>query len=98
LPRGGDRDLLVATQMAMTNPQPIIDVDNAVKDPTRYFASPADVLNDTALSNGDKRRILQSWSLDAQLINEAESENMGGRPGDRSFLREAKLALLKLDE
>ena len=84
--------------MAMTNPQPIIDVDNAVKDPTRYFARPADVLHDTALSDDDKRRILQSWALDAELINEADSENMLGRPGDRSFLREAKLALQKLDE
>ncbi|MGB5132117.1 MAG: hypothetical protein WBO00_05855 [Steroidobacteraceae bacterium] len=75
----------------------MIDVENAVLDPTRYFSRPEEVLA-AALSNDDKRRILQSWALDAELISEAESENMRGRPGDRSFLREAKLALLKLDD
>ena len=81
----------------MTNQGNTIDVDTAVMDPTRYFSRPAEVLDVAALSVDEKRRILQSWALDAQLISEAESENMRGRPGDRSFLREAKLALLKLD-
>ena len=81
----------------MTNPGTRIDVDNAVMDPTRYFARPCEVLDDSRLNLDEKRRILQSWALDAQLISEAESENMRGRPGDRSFLHEAKLALLKLD-
>jgi len=67
-------------------------------DPTRYFSRPTDVLEDKRLSRDEKRRILQSWALDAQLIEEAESENMRGRAGDRPFLREAKLALLKLDD
>jgi len=40
---------------------------------------------------------LQSGALDAELISEAESENMRGRANDRSCLREAKLALLELD-
>jgi len=73
-----------------------IDVDRAVLDPTRFFAQPVDVLDIATLSRFQKRRILQSWALDAELINEAESENMSGRPGERSFLREARLALLKL--
>jgi len=83
--------------MLTMNQNTIIDVENAVMDPTRYFARPADVLDVAGLSQDEKRRILQSWALDAQLISEAESENMRGRPGDRSFLREAKLALLELD-
>ena len=74
-----------------------IDVDNAVMDPTRYFSRPCDVLNDPRLNRDEKRRILESWALDAELISEAESENMRGRAGDRSYLREAKLAMLKLD-
>ena len=81
----------------MTNQGTSIDVENAVMDPTRYFARPAEVLDAAALSVDEKRRILQSWALDAQLISEAESENMRGRPGDGSQLREARLALLKLD-
>ena len=74
-----------------------MDVDSAVMDPTRYFSRPAEVLDATDLSRDQKRRILQSWALDAELISEAESENMRGRAGDRSDLREAKLALLQLD-
>ena len=80
----------------MTSDQPDIDVDKAVMDPTRYFSRPCDVLDDTRLNHDKKRRILESWALDAELISAAESENMRGRAGDRSYLREAKLALLKL--
>lgn len=72
-------------------------VEDAVMDPTRYFSHPAEVLDDAWLNRDEKRRILESWALDAELISEAESENMRGRAGDRSFLREAKLALLELD-
>ena len=74
-----------------------MDVDNAVMDPTRYFSHPCEVLDDARLNRDEMRRILQSWALDAELISEAESENMRGREGDRSYLREAKLALLSLD-
>lgn len=74
-----------------------IDVDAAILDATRYFSRPCEVLDDVRLNRDEKRRILQSWALDAELISEAESENMRGRDGDRFYLREAKLALLKLD-
>ena len=81
----------------MTHPEARIDVDDAVMDPSRYFSRPAEVLDDARLSRDEKRRILQSWALDAELISEAESENMRGRADDRAYLREAKLALLELD-
>lgn len=74
-----------------------IDINSAVMDPTRYFSHPLEVLEAAGLNRDEKRRILESWALDAQLISEAESENMRGRAGERSFLRDAKLALLKLD-
>lgn len=82
----------------MTHPETSIDIDDAVMDPSRYFSRPAEVLDDPRLTRDEKRRILQSWALDAELISEAESENMPGRAGDRSYLREAKLALLELDD
>ncbi|MBM2854003.1 MAG: hypothetical protein HW417_931 [Steroidobacteraceae bacterium] len=81
----------------MANQGTRIDVDNAVMDPTRYFSRPCEVLDDARLNRDEKRRILQSWALDAELISEAESENMRGRDGDRLYLHEAKLALLKLE-
>ena len=81
----------------MTSPGIRIVIDDVLMDPSRYFSHPAEVLEDVRLSREQKRRILRSWALDAELIDEAESENMRGRPGDGSHLREARLALLKLD-
>jgi len=81
----------------MTDQLSELDVEAAVLDATRYFSHPCEVLLDARLNRDEKRRILQSWALDAELISEAESENMRGREGDRLYLHEAKLALLKLD-
>ena len=81
----------------MTSPGIRIVIDDVLMDPSRYFSHPAEVLEDVRLSREQKRRILRSWALEAELIDEAESENMRGRPGDGSQLREARLALLKLD-
>lgn len=81
----------------MTSPGIRIVIDDMLMDPSRYFSHPAEVLDDVRLSREQKRRILRSWALDAELIDEAESENMRGRPGDGSQLREVRLALLKLD-
>ena len=67
-------------------------------DPSRYFFAPGGgPRKHVRLNREQKRRILRSWALDAELIDEAESENMRGRSGDRSYLREARLALLELD-
>ena len=87
----------MSRQSVMTNSGTKIGVDNAVKDPTRHFSRPCEVLDDSRLNRDEKRRILQSWALDAELMSEAESENIRGREGDRLYLREAKLALLRLD-
>ena len=81
----------------MTNSGTRIVIDDVLMDPSRYFSHPAEVLEDVRLNREQKRRILRSWALDAELIDEAESENMRGRSGDRSYLREARLALLELD-
>lgn len=73
-----------------------LDVDAAVLDPAAYFACPMDVVKDKGLTQGDKLRILESWVCDAELLSQAESENMQGR--DRARLQEAKLALLELQK
>lgn len=74
-----------------------LDVEAAVLDPTRYFERPNSVLADARLDPAQKRRILESWALDAQRLSESEDENMTGGVTERPFLREAKLALLELD-
>ena len=72
------------------------DLDDAVKAPADHFASPMDVVNDGRFEWDEKLKILQSWAHDAELISQAESENMTG--GERPRLREAKLALLELQK
>jgi len=64
----------------MTAPGTRILIDDVLMDPSRYFSHPGEVLEDVRLNREQKRRILRSWALDAELIDEAESENMRGRP------------------
>lgn len=78
----------------MIDPAVKFDVDAAAIDAAEYFTAPTDVLDDLRLTQDDKRRILESWALDAQLLSQAEDENMRGT--DRPRLREVKLALLEL--
>jgi hypothetical protein len=73
------------------------DIDAIVLDPTRFYEQPKDVLADERLDPAQKRRVLESWVLDARRLSESEAENMPGRATERPFLREAKLALLELD-
>ena len=71
------------------------DIDTILKDPAKHFAQPRDVVAADSYTHDEKRRILESWALDAQLLTVAEEENMGG--SDRPGLREVKLALLELE-
>lgn len=66
-----------------------------VADPQEYFATPGAVLQDPDLGPHDKRRILESWRKDAELLSQAQAENMGG--GESARLREVELALAELD-
>ncbi len=70
-------------------------IETIIKDPVKHFSSPRDVVADQGLTLDEKRRILESWALDAELLTVAEEENMGGN--DRPGLREVKLALLELE-
>jgi hypothetical protein len=71
------------------------DIETIIKDPGKHFRAPREVVSDRQFTRDEKRRILDSWALDAQLLSVAEEENMGG--GDRPGLREVKLALLELE-
>jgi hypothetical protein len=71
-------------------------LEQVVKDPWDYFVSPMDVVTDTRYTRDEKKRILDSWALDAELLSKAEAENMAGQPGDRPRLQAVKLALLEL--
>jgi hypothetical protein len=72
------------------------DVGAVVNDPWDFFASPMDVVNDVRFTQEEKQKILESWALDAQLLSQAEAENMPGK--ERPRLQEVKLALLELQK
>lgn len=80
----------------MAKPQHEPSIDTIIKDPAKHFRTPGDVVADPSLNVEQKRRILESWALDSQLIAVAEEENMGGN--ERPGLREVKLALLELEQ
>ncbi len=71
-------------------------IETIIKDPVKHFRTPRDVVADTHYTRDEKRRILDSWALDAQLLAVAEEENMAGK--DRPGLRDVKLALLELEK
>ena len=70
-------------------------IDDLIKDPAKHYRKPGDVLADKRFTRDEKRRILESWALDAQLITVADEENMAAPK--RPWLREAKLALIELE-
>jgi hypothetical protein len=80
----------------MADRQRTPSVETIIKDPAKHFRRPGDVVADASLNVEQKRRILESWALDSQLIAVAEEENMGG--DERPALQEVKLALLELEK
>ena len=70
-------------------------VESVIADPTRHYASPMDVVHDESLDAEEKRKILESWKKDAELLSTAQDENMSG--GERPQLQDVSIALTELD-
>lgn len=73
---------------------PISDVDDVVFNPTRYFESPIEVVDEKVLDLDQKVALLLNWEWDEKLEEVAEEENMHGNKPD--ILRDIKMALAKL--
>ena len=71
-------------------------IESAISDPTRHYTCPMDVVNDESLDPEEKRKILESWKKDAELLSTAQAENMSG--GERPQLQDVNLALQELDQ
>jgi hypothetical protein len=71
-------------------------VEDLIANPHRHFGHPADVLKEPTLSADEKRRILESWKLDAQRLAESTAENMTG--GEETDLRDVAKVLVELNE
>ena len=91
---GACRTQINSSAYGNTNRKP--DLGAVVNDPWDFFASPMDVVNDVRFTQEEKQKILESWALDAQLLSQAEAENMPGKEWSR--LQDVKLALLELQK
>jgi hypothetical protein len=50
-----------------------------VNNPATVFEKPSDVVNDSKLSNEEKRKALDAWEQDARQLMTASNEGMPGR-------------------
>lgn len=71
-------------------------VEDIIANPQRHFDHPVDVLREPTLTADEKRRILESWKLDAQRLAESTAENMSG--GEETDLREVSKVLVELKQ
>lgn len=65
-----------------------------LKDPKQHFGLPDEVLKARSLSEQQKMEILKAWQLDAEELQVATEENMGG--GEPDLLDEVVEALGRL--
>lgn len=72
-----------------------IDVEQAAFNPTRFFKSPRQVLEEPSLAERDKIQILRSWKYEVILQEIAVEENMPvtSAPDLLSEIEKALLAL-----
>lgn len=73
-------------------------IDDAIADPTRRYKSPMQVVEDPSLSLDEKRQILESWKIDAELLSTATNENMTGGEPPLPLLQDVHLALDQLEK
>ena len=74
----------------MTHNKPI-DFDQACLDPAAVFDSPQDVLHHSALSESQRREILERWMQDAEELAVASGEGMELRGDTQQGTDEAAL-------
>ncbi len=79
----------------MTGPRTTEAIEKLVADPAAHFSSPGDVLV-APLSLATKRRVLESWEVDARRLEDSASENMAG--GERSRLAAVLEARRRLEQ
>lgn len=70
-------------------------VQDIIADPAAHYDTPDAVLKDTKLDSETKRKMLESWRLDASRLLASEGENMGG--GEPNRLGEVDRALQDLE-
>jgi hypothetical protein len=85
------RDRSGSREDAMANTM----LDDALKDVTRFFEAPDDILKARDFASAEKIRLLQQWELDLRQLLVASEENMTGEgQGDTAVKLQAVRACL----
>ncbi|NBC22130.1 MAG: hypothetical protein GVY21_01500 [Gammaproteobacteria bacterium] len=71
-----------------------MNLEHALADPSSEFESPEAVLTREDLTEEQKKAILERWRQDAELLQQAEAENMAG--GEPNLLDRVQQALARL--
>lgn len=71
-----------------------MNLEHALADPSSEFESPEAVLTREDLTPEQKKAILERWRQDAELLQQAEAENMAG--GEPNLLDRVQQALDRL--
>ena len=70
-----------------------MNIKDALEDPELFYGEPDNIVNDVTLDDDQKRQLLDAWRADAEEMQTAEGEGMGG--GESSKL-DAVLAAIEL--
>jgi|GEM_PF-2723160 hypothetical protein len=73
-----------------------VDVDRAKKSPANEFGRPQEVVENSSIADGDKKKILNQWQIDADALSRASDEGMTG--GEPERLDDVQRAQRKLDK
>lgn len=76
----------------------MIPKQKLMHDPSSVFDDPDDVVDNTALSRGEKIEILQQWKQEVTLRLVADEEAMPGDSKDSERLQEVSEALVELED
>ena len=67
-----------------------------IESPARHYDKPQEVVHDDALTDGQKKKALDSWEADAEALQRADDEGMtGGEPSKLTDVVDAKKELNK---
>lgn len=80
----------------MTDVKPDDTKPSKTESPIRHYDKPKEVVQDAALSVKQKEKALDTWTVDAEALQRAEDEGMGGgEPSKLIDVVAAKIALAK---
>lgn len=82
----------------MTETGKTIDLNLALQNPGRVFATPEKVAEHPSLSLQDKILILRSWEYGARDLEVAEEEGMKSGTGKEGLLKRILILLSQLDK